>query len=215
MLHRLMDLLFPPKCILCGKLLTRQETDLCHDCRTDGPEFIKAKRKIPFVAQWTGIWYYKGAVSESIQRYKFGNARRYADAYARLLALRLQQEDMDTFDILSWIPISPTRQRKRGYDQCYLLAKALGRELGCKPVRVLSKTLDNPPQSGITSSAERRANVLGVYAARNKALFRGKRVLLLDDVITTGSTASECAKTLQYSGVKDVYLATIAVADKK
>lgn len=215
MLRRLADLLFPPKCVLCKKILTRQETDLCHSCRMDAPEYTKSKRNIPFVAQRTGIWYYKDNVRSSIHRFKFGNARRYASPYARLLAVKLINEGMEDFDLITWVPISPERKRKRGYDQGQLLALALGRELQRKPAALLRKIRNAPPQSGISDAAERRANVLGAYQPINCDMIQNKRVLLLDDVLTTGSTASECAKTLLIGGAKDVYLATIGVADKK
>lgn len=214
MLRWLIHLLFPPKCVLCRRILQNQETDLCHTCRADAPEFTKSKRKIPFVAQWTGIWYYNGNVRGSIHRYKFANARRYAAAYARALAVQLQKEEMDSFDILSWIPVSRSRKRKRGYDQGQLLAEALGQELGCAPVAVLKKYRNNPPQSSLSLQAERRANVMNVYAVTDPGLIRGKRILLVDDVVTTGATASECGKTLLIYGAKEITLATVAVAVK-
>lgn len=214
MIRQLFNLLFPPKCVLCNKLLSKEETDFCHTCRKDSPDFSKSKRKIPFVAQWTGIWYYKDAVRSSIHRFKFSNARRYAVPYAQRLALRLQQEEMDEFDLLSWIPVSPVRKRERGYDQSQLLAQALGKELGISCTQLLCKTRNTPPQSGFSDAAKRRANVQGAYQVRNPQQIRGKRILLLDDVLTTGATSSECAKTLMIAGAKEVKLATVAVADK-
>ena len=214
MLQWLLNLLFPPKCILCRKILGKSETHVCHDCRSSTQEFSIGKRKISFVAQWTGIWYYTDNVRSSILRFKFYNARSYAKAYAQLLALRLQQEEMDDFDLLSWVPVSSSRKRKRGYDQCELLAKALAQELNRPCESVLEKTRNTPPQSGFHQVSSRRANVLGAYRVPNPANIRGKRILLIDDVITTGSTASECAKTLMIGGAKNVTLATVAVADK-
>ena len=215
MLHRLLAILFPPKCILCRRVLKDNETDLCHACRKDTPEFIHPKRNIPFVAQWTGIWYYSDNVRGSIHRYKFSNARRYAAAYAKLLAVRLQKEEMDSFDILSWIPVSASRKRKRGYDQSQLLAEALGQELGCEAVAVLKKYRNNPPQSTLTLQAERRANVLGAYRLRcPETAVAGKRVLVADDILTTGSTLSECARMLKTAGASRVLCVCAAAARK-
>lgn len=214
MLQWLINLLFPPKCVLCRQLLSKNETHLCRNCRINAPEFTKSKRKIPFVAQWTGIWYYKDDVSKSIQRYKFSNSRQYAIAYAQQLAIRLQQEEMTDFDLLSWIPVSPQRKWNRGYDQGQLLAQALSQEMNCTCTQVLTKTIDTPPQSGIKDPSRRRANVVGAYRVRDIPLIRGKRILLLDDVLTSGATASECAKTLMFGGAKAVTLATVAVAEK-
>lgn len=203
----MLSFLFPPKCILCGKLLSREETDLCHHCRTHTEEFIKQKRNIPFVAHCTAIWYYKDTVRQSIQKYKFRNARSYADAYARLLAIKLLDEK---HDIITWVPISTARRFKRGYDQSQLLAKALTKELNIPAVGTLKKVRNTKPQSTLTEAAQRRANILGVYKVKNKDAIAGKRILLLDDVVTTGATASECAKTLLTAGAAEVQLAAIA-----
>ena len=209
---KFLQLIFPPKCTLCRNLLKKEETDLCRNCRKDGPEFTKSKRNIPFVAHWTGIWYYKGAVRNSVHRFKFGNARRYAGVYARLLAIKLQREELENFDIISWVPIAWPRKFFRGYDQSKLLAIAFSKEWGQKPVAVLRKIRSTPPQSGIPNAAMRRANVSGAYRALSPEQFRGKRILLLDDVVTTGATSSECARTLLTAGAKEVILATIGVA---
>ena len=214
MFRWLIDLLFPPKCVLCKKLLGKNEADFCHQCLSNCEEFGKSKRRLPFVAQWTGIWYYKENVRESIQRYKFSNARHYAEAYAQKLALRLQQEEMTDFDLLSWIPVSPQRKRERGYDQGELLARALARELGCQCVPVLKKVRHTPPQSGIRDAARRKANIQGAYRICDRERIRRKRILLLDDVLTTGATATECAKVLMIGGAQDVLFAAVAVADK-
>ena len=209
---KFLRLIFPPKCTLCRKLLAKEETDLCHHCRTEGPEFIKSKRSIPFIAHWTGIWYYKDDVRLSVHRFKFGNARRYAAVYGQLLAVKLMNGALGEFDIISWVPIAWQRNFSRGYDQSQLLAEAVGKELGIKPVQTLRKIRSTPPQSGIPNAAGRRANVLGAYKVLHPDQIRGKRILLLDDVVTTGATASECAKTLTIAGATEVNLATVGVA---
>lgn len=206
------DLLFPPKCVLCRKILEPDETDLCHRCRVELPEFPHSRVKLTFLDSWTSVWYYEGNVRTSILRYKFHGARHYASAYGRVLAMRLLREYPEGFDVLTWIPISPIRRLKRGYDQVELLAEAVGLELGMEPVRTLRKVRDNPPQSGITGVAQRRANVLGVYRTVDPEQFRDKRVLMLDDIITTGATASEAARMLLTAGAKEVHCGTIAAA---
>ncbi len=213
MLQRLLDLLFPPKCILCGRFLKEQQTDFCHNCRTDAPEFSASKIHFPFVARWTALWYYKGNVRKSLLRYKFSNRRSYAAAYGRLLAMKLSRQ-MPQFDILTWVPIGKRRLRQRGYDQVELIAKATATELEILPVRVLDKIRNTPPQSGIRGAAQRRANILGAYRVEDPAAIAGKRILLLDDIITTGATASECARTLLLSGAKEVYVAAVATASR-
>lgn len=208
----MLRLLFPPKCILCRKLLNKNETDLCHHCRTHVANCTRVKRKIPFIAQWSAMWYYEDDVRKSIQRFKFGNARSYANVYGRLLALQLQNAFSEPFDILTWVPVSRLRRLKRGYDQSELIAKSLAGEIGMPATETLKKIRHTPPQSGLRDAAERRANVLGAYAADTHQSLAGKRVLLLDDVLTTGATASECARVLLTAGVKEVCFAAVAVA---
>ena len=209
--QRLFLLLFPPNCVLCGKLLEAEEFDLCHSCRCDTPEFPDSKLNLPYLAHWTSLWYYEGNVRRSILRFKFYGQRSFAEVYGKLLAMKLLSQEV-SFDILSWVPISRLRKWRRGYDQVQLIAEAVGRELGVTPMPVLVKTRNNRPQSRLGIAAKRRANVLGVYRIAKDDLVKGKRILLLDDIITTGATAGECARVLLTAGAKEVSCATVAAA---
>ena len=211
--HWIGSLLFPEKCILCDRILDDGEVDLCKDCRINAPVCPISKVKYPFIDQWIGLWYYESHVRKSLLRYKFHNRRSYAAGYGRLLAMRLISEERDQFDVLTWVPISSERLRKRGFDQVELLAEKIGCELGVTPIATLRKIRNNRQQSSITGQAQRRANVLGAYEAMEPNRFAGKRVLLLDDILTTGATASECARVLLTAGAKEVQLAVIATAN--
>lgn len=211
-LQLLSDLLYPEKCVLCTRILKKDELDLCHDCRIHAPECPVLHTKYPYLNSWVALWYYEENVRRSVLRYKFYGKRSYAAAYGRLLGMKLlQQEDM-AFDLLTFIPISEKRRRKRGFDQVELLAQELGKQLGVVPQRLLQKVRDNPAQSGISGQAERRANVLGAYRVLNPEQVQGKRILLLDDIVTTGATAGECARVLLTAGAKEVHFAVIAAA---
>ncbi|MBR2309792.1 MAG: ComF family protein [Oscillospiraceae bacterium] len=125
--------------------------------------------------------------------------------------MKLQQDPFkDDFDVLTWVPVSSLRRLTRGYDQAELIARALGQELGMTPVPGIIKKRHTKPQSGIHDREMRRANVFNAYEGINPSQFAGKRVLLVDDVVTTGSTAAECAKTLLVSGATHVYLVALA-----
>ena len=213
LLNWLSSWLFPPRCILCTKLLESEETDLCRTCRVQVPDCPTTKIKYPFIDQWTALWYYEGDVRKSLLRYKFNNRRNYAVGYGRLLAMKLLREDRTDFDILTYIPISDRRRRKRGFDQVELLATHVGAELGVTLVKTLVKKRHNKQQSRIVGFAQRRANVLGAYEAIDPQLVAGKRILLLDDIVTTGATASECARTLLTAGAKEVRFAVVASAN--
>lgn len=217
MLHWLLDLFFPPRCILCHEFLSKEETDLCHRCRKTIPVLKKSKNRLSFVAGWTAVWYYRDIVRDSLIRYKFVRHSCYAPAYGRNLALQLTQQGFDDFDILTYVPTGTLRKAVRGYDHTALLAKATGSELGVPALRTMKKIRHTPSQSGIEGTAHRRANVLGAYKVLDPALVRGKRILLLDDIITSGATVSECSRVLLTAGAKEVYCAAVAAAhhDKK
>ena len=214
MFHRLKEWLFPSKCILCGTLLKKDETDLCRNCRVDSPEYPQGKLKIQFLDSFAAIWYYEGNIRRSLLRYKFYGARHYAAGYGRILAMKLLREYPEGFDVLTWVPVSRLRKLRRGYDQVELLAKAVAAELGMEPVPLLEKIRNNPPQSGIVGQAQRRANVLGIYRVKENVQVEGKRILLLDDILTTGATAGECARVLLTAGASEVHCAVVAAAGK-
>lgn len=212
---RILNLFFPPKCVLCGQLLSQNQNDLCAQCRTDTEDFRKANKNISFVAGWTALWYYSDNVRISMLRYKFYNRQSYGSIYGKLLAMKLQNTPMGHYDILTWVPISSRRKWKRGYDQVQLIAQSTGHELGTPAVATLHKIRHTSPQSRLSDASHRRANILGAYEVPNPSLIAGKRILLLDDIITTGSTVSECAKMLLTAGAKEVYCAAIAAPHHK
>ena len=211
----MLRLIFPRKCVLCRKILSTKQINLCDKCRTEQPEFTRAKRNIPFIAHWTALWYYRDKVRPSILRFKFFGQRSYADRYAMLLAPKLETTLEDRYDLITWVPVSTLRNLRRGYDQAALLAKALGKRLRMPTIRTLKKIRHTPPQSSIQGNALRRANVLGAYRVCDPEAIRGKRILLIDDVVTTGATSSECAKTLLTAGADKVLFAAIAAADNR
>ena len=213
--YRILNLLYPPRCILCRRLLKKEETDLCTDCRMEAPFFPDTKRKLQFLDSFAAVWYYESSVRGSLLRFKFRGARGYAASYGKLLAMRLMQQYPEGFEVLTWIPVSRLRKLRRGYDQVELLAKAVGRELGMIPVSTLKKVRHNRQQSRISESAQRRANVLGVYRVTDPDLIRDRRVLLLDDILTTGATASEAGRVLLTAGAKEVHCAAVAAARKR
>ena len=210
--HLIIHFLFPPKCVLCGKILRDEETDLCVSCRRETEIFPKPKTKHPFLASWTALWYYNGNVRRSLIRFKFYNARSNAVTYGRLLAMKLLEEYPEGFDLLTWVPVSRLRRFRRGYDQVELIARSVGRELEMDPVPVLQKIRHNRPQTQLRDDSGRRANVLGAYRLKDPRQVSGKKVLLLDDILTTGATASEAGRILLTAGAKEVTAAAVAAS---
>ncbi len=208
----LLTLLFPRKCILCQRLLPREEAHLCSRCARKHQSRDKTTKKFRFIKKWYALWQYEDDVRQSIHRFKFHDRQNYAASYGYLLAQSIQ--DKWEPDIIAWVPLSVRRKSKRGYDQGQCLGKCLSREMALPLVRAVDKIVDNPSQSGISGEAQRRANVAGVYALHKGVDLSGKRVLLVDDVVTTGATASECARVLLTGGAREVYLATVAAVPR-
>lgn len=207
----LLELLYPPKCVFCGKLLKKTEQDLCRKCRYALPEAEQSLKRGSYYTECFSVYYYEEFVADSVRRFKFGGMQQYAGAYGRLIAMRLMQKRV-SFDVLSWVPVSDKRCRERGYDQTMLLAECVAAELGVQCVRTLRKVKHNPPQSRQPDAAARHANVINAYCAVDAERFIGRRVLLIDDVITTGATLSECSHTLRSAGASTVVCATLAAA---
>lgn len=206
-------LLFPDKCLLCGKLLRKPDQFICRYCAIDAPDATDMKKRIPMLSGTFALWYYEGHVRQSLLRFKFRRRRSYALSYGWILAQELQ-DIYKRYDLITWVPVSRRRKLKRGFDQVELIAHALCKELQVTPVACLKKIRHNPPQSSMATAARRRANVLGVYKVPNPELVAGKRILLLDDIITTGATISECAKMLMAAGAKEVYGVAIAATEQ-
>ena len=211
----LLDLLFPPRCAFCRALLRRGESDLCQRCQRELPWISgpAAEQKPEFVSLCASPLWYEGAVRASFHRFKFKGRSGYAQVYGRLTAQCVRDHLSGRYDLITWVPLSPERLKKRGYDQAMLLACATALELGDVAVETLRKVRDAEAQSGLAGGAgARRANVLGAYQAADPELVAGRRVLLIDDVITTGATISECARILRTVGAREVVCATLARA---
>lgn len=207
----LLDLLYPPRCIFCHDFVANGKILVCESCKRGLPFTVDGGRqKAPFVSAAIAPFYYEKTVRESLHRFKFSGCTGYAKGYAPYVADLVRKEYGDTFDLLSWVPVSRKRLRKRGYDQAELLAKAVGKQLGIRPVRTLKKIRDTAPQSLAGSAEKRKSNIAGAYAPYHPERFSGKRVLLIDDIFTTGSTVSECARTLGLAGAERVLCASVA-----
>ena len=205
-----LDLLYPPKCPFCGRLLS--DSPVCAVCADalpwtaadSGPD--NAADALVCVAPL----YYEGAVRNALLAFKFEGKEASADAFGRLVAQCASERLSGTFDTVTFVPISRERRRKRGYNQSQRIAESACRLWGVRPDRLLVKTADNPPQSGIGGAAARRANVSGVYALAPGHSAVGRRILLIDDIRTTGATLRECAKVLRDGGAASVRCATVA-----
>lgn len=211
-LSRLLDLLCPPKCIFCGKLLGDGEREVCAACRASLPWVDVPPLRVKGADRCAAALWYRGRVRESLHRYKFEGRDFYAPAYGRLLAQCVRDRLGTQFDLICWAPLSRKRRRQRGYDQAELLARALAAELDRPAAPLLRKVRDTAAQSSLEDDGARAANAAGAYALADGAQARGKRVLLVDDIVTTGSTLASCARVLRDAGAEQVWAAALARA---
>ena len=119
-------------------------------------------------------------------------------------------ENRISCDSITWVPLSARRLRQRGYDQARLLAGEIAAEAGLPCEALLEKVRNTPAQSGMGGREARRKNAAGAYRVREDAVIKGKRVVLVDDIVTTGETLRECARMLKAAGAKSVTAVTAA-----
>lgn len=206
--EKLLDLFFPPKCAFCERVGVH---GMCGKCEKALPRMETALREGAGFGSCAVPLKYEGVVREALLRFKFHGARSAAEGLGMLLARCAAEELGGAFDVVTWAPVSDKRFRKRGYDQSELLAREAAKQWDTEPVRLLRKHRDTPPQSGLGAD-ERRGNVIGVYEAANVEAIKNARILLIDDIVTTGSTLSECVRVLKDAGAQSVVCACVASA---
>jgi ComF family protein len=156
---------------------------------------------------------YEGTLRELIHLYKYGGVRTLSQPLAALLASALPLEER--FDAVVPVPLHWRRQWQRGFNQSELLAQAMARRRGLPVVRALRRVRATEAQAGLSNTGRRR-NVAAAFGGRRGAkTLAGKRVLLIDDVMTTGSTAASCARALKQAGAAGVVLLTVARVDRR
>lgn len=204
---QVLELLFPHRCPFCGAV-TEGGALLCAPCAADLPITGEHPLVEGSFGRCAAPLYYERAVRKAVLAFKFHGKMGALDCFGDLLADCAAGSFAGEFDTVSWVPVSDQRRRERGFDQSFELCRAACRHWGVEPTPTLRKIWHNPPQSGITAPEERRANVLGVYEAIAPNVW-GRRILLIDDVFTTGATMAECARVLRESGAAEVVCLTL------
>jgi ComF family protein len=227
MFARLVDVLFPRRCVGCGA----RSWPFCPGCKAEIVELVppacqRCGRPLetatagcadcpPAMIGWSrAAFLYEGPVRRALIGLKFSGLSDVAEAFAPFMAEALAQapppgsaigEDGGT--VITWVPLGPQRRRKRGYDQAEVLARALGALSGWPVRRLLRRVIETGPQAR-RAGPERRLALRGAFAPAGPVA--GGRVVLVDDVLTSGATAAECASVLRGAGAVDVGLITAA-----
>ena len=210
----ILDLLFPPKCPYCQRILEQPRAPLCPDCQKKLPWLTgrEGERGVDFTERCFSPLAYRDAVADAVRRYKFRLVRAYAVPFGAIMAQCLQDHLPEGADLITWCPLSKKRLRERGFDQAELLARVVGKACGVPVMGTLKKVKHTQPQSGLDEESARRANARGAYLVLPGCDLTGKRVVLVDDVVTSGATLSECAGLLRMAGAERVYGLTLALA---
>jgi ComF family protein len=153
---------------------------------------------------------YEGVLRELIHLYKYGRVKTLARPLGALLAAALPREEC--FDAVTPVPLHWRRQWQRGFNQSELLARTIARRCGVPVMHALKRVRPTVAQAGLSNTG-RRQNVAAAF--RPRRVVQGKRILLVDDVMTTGSTAAACALALKRAGAAKVALLTVARVDRR
>ncbi len=188
-----------PRCVRCGEELSDPSLDLCLRCGTRERAVDRFGSLGPYDGPWGGL----------ARRLKFDKEI----AVGRFLASRMAdwirgQGIGDAFDLITFVPMSPRDRRERGFNQAELLARGVARRLRRPVCKTLEKIRVTPPQGRLTAR-QRRTNLRDAFGLLR---YGGERVLLVDDIGTTGSTAEECAQVLKRGGYPSVVVLTVARA---
>ena len=158
-----------------------------------------------------------GTLRQLVHLFKYGGVRPQAGAFGRLMEQALPRET--TFDVIVPMPLHWFKKWQRGFNQSDILAREIGKKWNVPVRSVIRRKKATRPQAGLTN-AKRRANMQGAFQIAGKKAMRGKplagmRVLLVDDVVTTGATASACARVLKRAGAPHVALLALARTDRR
>jgi ComF family protein len=204
----ILDLLFPKKCVGCGK----EGTWFCSDCiaKISYQELPYIRFEGPYLDGLIAAACFKNPLKEAIHAFKYDGVKELAESLSNLLIQHLKDDRLGFVrqmkPLLIPVPLHKSKEIERGFNQSALLSEKLGHKLNLKIEKnFLVKTKKTPAQVKLKED-ERRKNIKGAFAfiGERKAIL-GKTILLVDDVMTTGSTLNECAKVLKRAGAKKVW----------
>jgi competence protein ComFC len=217
---------YPPACSTCWRNLSRDEFYICHNCwdgfeRVAPTETIIQTIEAKFLSDRSidkidSVFLFEQdpLVRMAIHLLKYSGAERIADRLGIFIAKKIvNDEKLSTSDIMIPVPLHPARKRERGYNQSDLIANSISRELGIKnESHLLERTRQTQTQTSFDAEG-RKKNISGAFSLERNPpdSVSGKNILLIDDVITTGSTIRECAKVLKENGAAEVYAASAAI----
>jgi ComF family protein len=219
----LLDFLYPPLCLSCGDRLAESDALLCTPCTRRAPgldyhDVTLQRARIDLcnecaVEDMTVLWHFEGPVRDLVHSIKYGGLRSAAEKAGGRLGRHLERApDRWLPDLIIPVPLHPARLRERGYNQSACIARGVSRISGvpvCEDAAV--RTRNTATQTSL-DRLQRRENVAGAFRIRRPEIIRDARVLIVDDVVTTGATVGALALALQQSGSRACAVAGLAIA---
>lgn len=200
-----LECLAEPLCQVCGRPLPGGRyslADTCSSCRSDPPDFDMARAWGP----------YQGGLRELLRAFKYQNMRPLAGPLSGLLEQVLNQQLPCRFDWIVPVPLHKKRLAERGYDQAGLLSRQLSARTGIPTLQCSLRSKATQPQHGLSAN-QRKLNTAGAFAVKKGAGLEGCRILVLDDVFTTGATVSSLCRCLRkYASIRFIGVLTVARA---
>lgn len=196
------QLIEKPFCSICGKPFFSAAGDnhLCSVCLKTKWHFSKAQ----------AIFVYKEPVTKVVHNFKYHRSTSCLSTFAALKNSLANLKDVADVELVVPVPLHRKRLRQRGFNQAQVLASWLFPNQKHKiDPHILMRTIDTPLQTNLSGKARRR-NLKKAFSVKNTAVVKGKKIVLVDDVFTTGSTVNECARTLRNAGAGDVQVLTLA-----
>jgi len=229
------DLFYPPRCVLCDKILSGEEKHVCSECYNSlplitGPHCIKCSRPIRTknsknqlcgfcriqpnknIKITVAASEYHGSMKRLIHLYKYERQQFLADLFARLIAEQtVKMNIVKDIDLLVPIPLHWTRKRWRGFNQSKEICRGINSILNIpvSPESAFQRIRKTTPQVQL-NAASRASNIQGAFRVRKTKYIKGKNIALVDDVYTSGATSTECSRTLKRAGAESVSLLIIA-----
>lgn len=219
--EKILDLLFPKKCVCCGKMgsflcgickkeITKVKSGSCPNCNrlSKKGKFCQTCRpKTSLTGVLFCLYFSEEKTKKLLHEFKYGGIYGISEILGNMMAEKIIEENLSV-DLITFVPISKKRQRKRGFNQTQLLAKEISDKTGIKMLPLVKKIKETKSQVGLKKK-ERQSNLGGAFIGLEQSL-RGKKILLVDDVYTTGTTMLECGKALRSMGAKEVWGITAA-----
>ena len=201
----LLDLIYPKRCAVCQKMIGGYtDTALCPSCREEHFSTKVVRDDKFYFDEAIGILKYEGEVKSAMIKYKFKSAKYYAKAYAHVMNRAGYEREYLKDAVMCCVPLS--RARDREYNQTCLIAKELSAMWGSEFISDLVVRSKAVGQISKMNLQDRQFFVTNSFDINSRYDIYGKDILLIDDILTSGTTANECAKMLKINGAENVYV---------